>query len=405
MKNNNSITSDATLISHAGSHPEEHFGFVNTPIYRGSTVVFPSVNVMLSGNQRYQYGRWSSPSSEALLEAITGLEGAAGGVLCPSGLSACVTAIMAVVGSGDHILVPDSVYAPTRHFLDTAGKRFGIQATYYNPRIDPMLLGELFEPNTKAVFAESPGSHTLEIQDIPAIAKVAHERGAFLLLDNTWATPLYFKAIEHGVDLSIMAATKYIVGHSDALIGTIAASGRAWPQLKSYHFETGIYVSPDDANLALRGLRTLNVRLERHYRSAMQVAEWLETQEQVERVIYPGLPSHPDHALWARDFKGASGLLSFVTKAAPFNAVEAFLDKLKFFSLGYSWGGFESLAMTTDPSKARTATVWSEKGHLVRLHIGLEDPGELIADLHAGFRRFDEVCGQMSMPAETVFPT
>lgn len=404
MKKNNSITSDATLIAHAGIHPEEHHGFVNTPIYRGSTVVFPSVSVMLSGNQRYQYGRWSNPSSEALLEAITALEGAVGGVLCPSGLSACVTAILAVVGSGEHILVPDSVYAPTRHFLNTAGKRFGIHTTYYDPRINPANLGELFQSNTKAVFTESPGSHTLEIQDIPAIAKVTHERGALVLLDNTWATPLYFKAIEHGVDLSIMAATKYIVGHSDALIGTIAASQRGWQQLKSYHFEAGIHVSPDDANLALRGLRTLHVRLERHYRSAMKVAQWLEAQEQVERVIYPGLPSHPDHGIWARDFKGASGLLSFVTTAASFAAVEALLDELSLFGLGYSWGGFESLVMTADPNKVRSVTTWKDEGHLVRLHIGLEDPDELIADLQAGFERFDSVRQRTSAHPRPIYP-
>ena len=387
LKNKQLSTSDATVIAHSGSHPEDHFGFVNPPIYRGSTVIFPTVDVMQSGDQRYQYGRWNNPSTEALCEAITQLEGSAGTVLCPSGLSACVTAILSVVGSGDHILVPDSVYAPTRHFLNTAGKRFGIETTYYDPQIGAGI-ERLFQRNTEAVFTESPGSHTFEIQDIPAIAKVAHAHGALVLLDNTWATPLYFKAIEHGVDLSIMAATKYIVGHSDALIGTVAASPKAWQQLKSYHFESGTYVSPDDANLALRGLRTLHVRLERHHKSAMKIANWLETHENVSRVIYPGLPSHTNHSLWERDFKGATGLLSFITKRAPIEAVKSLLGNLSLFGLGYSWGGFESLAMTVDPRKLRTTTTWKDDGHLVRLHIGLEDPDDLIADLNIGFEHF-----------------
>lgn len=390
MNNNKLTLTIPTLIAHVGSHPKDHYGFVNTPIYRGSTVVFPSVESMQNGDQRYQYGRWNNPSTEALCEAISSLEGAEGSVLCPSGLSACVTAILSVVGAGQHILVPDSVYAPTRHFLDTAGQRFGIQTTYYDPRIGAQIEA-LYQPNTRAVFTESPGSHTFEIQDIPAIAAAAHRHGILVLLDNTWATSLYFKAIKHGVDLSIMAATKYIVGHSDALIGTIAASARAWPQLKSYHFESGTYVSPDDANLALRGLRTLDVRLERHHRNALCVAKWLEAQRQVSRVIYPGLSSHPQHDLWLRDFSGATGLLSFVTKPAPISAVRALLDKLDLFGLGYSWGGFESLAMTVDPRKIRSTTSWSEEGHLIRLHIGLENPDDLIADLTTGFRRFDAV--------------
>ena len=390
MKNKKVIHSPSTVLTHTGSHPEEHYGFVNPPIYRGSTVIFPNVDSMQHGSQRYQYGRWNNPSTEALCEAITALEGATGTVLCPSGLSDCVTAILSVVGSGEHILVPDTVYAPTRHFLETAGKRFGIETTYYDPQIGHDIK-TLFQSNTKAVFTESPGSHTFEIQDIPAIAEAAHDCGALVLLDNTWATPMYFKAIKHGVDLSIMAATKYIVGHSDALIGTIAASPLAWPQLKAYHFECGIYVSPDDTNLALRGLRTLDVRLERHQRNATKIAQWLEDQKQVARVIYPGLPSHTNHALWLRDFTGATGLLSFVTKPAPFEAVKALLDNLNLFGLGYSWGGFESLAITVDPRNIRSATQWSDEGHLVRLHIGLENPDDLIADLALGFERFDQM--------------
>lgn len=378
-----------TVLAHAGSHPADHHGFVNTPIYRGSTVMFPNVAAMKSGNQRYQYGRWNNPSTEALTEAINALEEAQGSVLAPSGLAACVTAILTAVGAGDHLLVPDSVYAPTRHFCDTAGKRFGFETTYYDPRIGTGI-ERLFRPNTKAVFTESPGSHTFDIQDIPAIVAVAHSRGALVIMDNTWATPLFFKPLRLGVDLSVMAATKYVVGHSDALIGTIAASPRAWEQLKAYQFQAGVYVGPDDANLALRGLRTMGARLARHQDSALTVARWLETRPEVARVIHPALESHPQHRLWRRDFQGSSGLFSFVTKEAPIEAVEALLDGLQFFGLGYSWGGFESLAMCVDPRKMRTATTWHESGHLVRLHIGLEDPRDLLEDLDKGFERFSK---------------
>lgn len=390
MSNDYRNIGTGTVLAHAGSHPEEHHGFVNPPIYRGSTVVFPDVETMSSGGQRYGYGRWGNPTTAALTEAITALEGAEGTVLCPSGLSACTTAILAAVGAGDHLLVPDSVYAPTRHFCETAGKRFGIETSYYDPSIGAGIEA-LFRPNTKAVFTESPGSHTFEIQDIAAIAAVAHRRDALVIMDNTWATPLLFKPIAAGVDLSLMAATKYVVGHSDALLGTVAAGPRAWDRLKALHFQLGMFVGPDDVNLALRGLRTMGVRLARHQDSALKVARWLEQRDEVARVLYPALPSHPQHALWRRDFSGASGLLSFVTKAAPFAAIKAMLDELSFFALGYSWGGFESLAMTVDPRKMRSVTKWDEPGHLIRLHIGLEDPADLIADLEQGFDRFRAV--------------
>lgn len=377
-----------TLLAHASIEPEQHHGFVNTPVYRGSTVAFPTCESMREGRQKYTYGRWNNPSTEALTQALQQLEGAEGTVLCPSGLSACTTAILSVVGTGDHMLVADNVYAPIRAFCEQVGHRLGIEVSFYNPTIGAGIV-DLLKPNTKAIYTESPGSLTLEIQDIPAIAKVAHDHDILVIADNTWGTPLYFPSLELGVDLSIMAATKYIVGHSDAVLGTVSASKRAWDSLKRFHFNTGLFASPDDVTLALRGMRTLDVRLERHYKNATIVAKWLESREEVEAVYYPALESHPQHDLWKRDFKGASGLLSFVTKPSKLAAADALLDNLSLFSIGYSWGGYESLAMIADPKSVRSATSWEIDGHLVRLHIGLEDPSDLIDDLEKGFAKFN----------------
>lgn len=379
-----------TLLTHVSIEPEQHHGFVNTPVYRGSTVAFPTCESMREGLQKYAYGRWNNPSMEALTKALQHLEGAEGAVLCPSGLSACTTAILSVVGTGDHILVADNVYAPVRVFCEQVGKRFGIEVSFYDPKIGRGIVDYLL-PNTKAIYLESPGSLTLEIQDIPAIAKVAHNRDILIIADNTWGTPLYCPSIELGVDLSIMAATKYIVGHSDAVIGTVSASKRAWENLKQYHFDMGLFASPDDVTLALRGMRTLDVRLERHYKNAMIVARWLESRKEVTAVHYPALESHPQHKLWKRDFKGASGLLSFTIQPSTQSAAEALLDNLSLFAIGYSWGGFESLAILADPKPVRSATQWGTDGHLVRLHIGLEDPYDLIADLSAGFSHFNRL--------------
>ena len=382
-----------TLLAHASINPNQHHGFVNTPVYRGSTVAFPTSESMREGRQKYSYGRWNNPSTEALTQALQQLEGAEGTVLCPSGLSACTTAILSVVGTGDHLLVADNVYAPIRAFCEQVGQRLGIEVSFYDPTIGAGIV-DLLKPNTKAIYTESPGSLTLEIQDIPAIAKVAHDHDILVIADNTWATPLYFPSLELGVDLSIMAATKYIVGHSDAVLGTVSASKRAWDSLKRFHFSMGLFASPDDVTLALRGMRTLDVRLERHYRNATIVAKWLETREEVKAVYYPALESHPQHQLWKRDFKGASGLLSFVTKPSIQAAADALLDSLSLFSIGYSWGGFESLAMIADPKPVRSATSWEVDGHLVRLHIGLEDPSDLISDLEEGFARFNMLRSQ-----------
>lgn len=381
-----------TLLAHASIEPEQHHGFVNTPVYRGSTVAFPTCESMREGRQKYTYGRWNNPSTEALTQALRQLEGAEGTVLCPSGLSACTTAILSVVGAGDHLLIADNVYSPVRVFCEHVGARLGIEVTFYDPTIGAGIVDYL-QPNTKAIYTESPGSLTLEIQDIPAIAKVAHAHDILVIADNTWGTPLYFPSLKLGVDLSIMAATKYIVGHSDAVLGTVSASKRAWDSLKRYHFSMGLFASPDDVTLALRGMRTLDVRLERHYKNAMIVAKWLEARSEVEAVYYPALESHPQHYLWKRDFTGASGLLSFLTKPSKQAAADALLDNLSLFSIGYSWGGFESLAMIADPKSVRSATPWEIDGHLVRLHIGLEDPVDLIDDLEKGFTQFNMLRG------------
>jgi cystathionine beta-lyase len=280
----------------------------------------------------------------------------------------------------------DSTYGPTRRFCDEMLTNLGIETTYYDPLIGAGI-GSLMRPHTKVVFLESPGSQTFDIQDVPAIVKIARERGAVTIMDNTWATPLLFKPLEHGVDVSVLAATKYIVGHADAMLGTITATPEAWPAVNRSRDNLGGFASPDDCYLGLRGLRTLALRLARHEASALQVARWLDGRPEVARVLHPALPHDPGHDIWRRDFTGASGLFGAVFKPCPKAAVDAFLNATELFEMGYSWGGFESLIIPTDPAKGRTATAWTEPGPSVRIHIGLEDPDDLIADLEQSFAR------------------
>ena len=378
----------ATRLAHGGRNPRAQHGFVNPPVYHGSTVTFPNVDTMLKGAQTYTYGRRGSPTIDALTSLLAELDGAAGAVLVPSGLSAISTAILAVVGAGDHLLVTDAIYQPGRHFCDTVLKRFGVETTYYDPRIGAEIEA-LVRPNTRAIHIEAPGSITFDMSDLPAITTVARKHGIKTIADNTWATPLFFRPLDHGVDIALMAGTKYVVGHSDVLIGTIAANEETWPALRQLHGTLGLCVGPDDINLSLRGLRTMKVRLDRHQASALEIANWLAGRPEVARVLYPGHPSDPGYPLWKRDFKGASGLLGFVTRPVPVAAVKAMLDGLRLFGLGYSWGGFESLAILSNPKPYRTATSWDDPGHVVRLHIGLEEPADLIADLEAGFERLN----------------
>jgi cystathionine beta-lyase len=374
-----------TKVVSAGRMSKDHFGAVNTPVYRASTILFPDLASMAPGKRPYSYGRRGTPSSKSLEDAIAELEGGTQVVLTPSGLNAVTTAILSVVGHGDHLLVTDSVYGPTRHFCDTTLKRLGVETSYYAPTAD---IAPLLKPNTRAVFCESPGSLTFEIQDIPAIARAAHAKGASVLMDNTWATPLLFDAHGHGVDLSIQAGTKYLGGHADVNIGTVSANESHAQQLKETHGNMGLAASGDDCFLALRGLRTLAVRLKRHQETAFKLTGWLAKRPEVARVIYPALPSDPGYALWKRDFKGASGLFAFELKPVSDSGVAALVEGLHHFGIGYSWGGFESLILPSHIQ--RTAEAFDAKGPVIRIHAGLEDPDDLIADLEQGFARLKD---------------
>jgi cysteine-S-conjugate beta-lyase len=374
-----------TKVTGAGRMSREHFGAVNTPVYRASTILFPDMASLKPGAQRYTYGRRGTPTSQSLEDAIGALEGGARVVLVPSGLNAVTTALLSVVGSGDHLLVTDSAYGPTRHFCDTTLKRMGVETSYYPPTAD---ITPLLKPNTRAVFCESPGSLTFEIQDIPAIAQAAHAHGASVLMDNTWATPLLFDAHGHGVDLSIQAGTKYLGGHADVTLGYISANESHAARLKETHGNLGLHASGDDCFLALRGLRTLAVRLKRHQETALTLTQWLAKRPEVARILYPALPSNPGHLLWKRDFKGASGLFAFELKPTSDQAVAAFVDGLHHFGIGYSWGGFESLILPSHIE--RTAEPFSAAGPILRIHAGLEDAGDLIADLEQGFLRLKD---------------
>ncbi len=368
-------------------------GIVNPPVWRASTILYDDVAHLKRGTETNRdgdlfYGRRGTPTQWALADAITALEpGAEGTMLYPSGVAAVSAALLSVLKPGDHLLMVDSAYDPTRNFCDGFLKSWGVETSYYDPLIGSGIAA-LMQPNTKAVFLEAPGSLTFEVQDVPAIVAAAKAHGARTLLDNTWATSLYFTAIEKGVDLVITAATKYLGGHSDAMLGAVTTHKACWMSLRRTAQMFGQFVSADDAYLVLRGMRTLALRLKQHEASALQIAHWLEEQEEVAQVLHPALPSCPGHELWARDFTGASGLFSFVLQGGEADARAALIDGLQHFGIGYSWGGYESLALPVDPEKYRSATRWDAAGPVVRLSIGLEHPDDLIADLKAGLDRF-----------------
>jgi cystathionine beta-lyase len=375
-----------TQVVTGGRDPTSYHGFVNPPVYHASTVLYPSAEDYVAHRAQYQYGRRGTPTTEALELAVQELEGpqCAHVALLPSGLAAISAALLSVVNAGDHMLVTDSAYGPTRSFCDRILTRLGISITYYDPLVGGAI-GELMQPNTRVVYLESPGSLSFEMQDIAAMTVAAHAKGALALMDNTWASPLYFRPLEHGVDLAIQAGTKYIGGHSDVMLGTVSANSKTAASLKDTVRYSGWCVGPDDVYLGLRGLRTLAIRLDRHFQSGLAVARWLEQRPEVLRLLHPALPSHPGHALWKRDFNGACGLFSIVLKPVPQHAVYAFLDALELFGIGASWGGYESLAIPFDCAPVRTATRWAPGGPGVRFHIGLEAVEDLLADLEQAF--------------------
>lgn len=381
----------ATRVVHAGRRPEWTAGLVSPAVGHASTCVFPTLAdldaAMRNPDAGLYYGRRGTPTQWSLEAALTELEpGAAGTKLFPSGVAAIAAALLAVLESGDHLLMVDTAYDPTRQFCDQMLARLGVETTYYDPMVGSGIAA-LIRPTTRAIFMEAPGSLTFEVQDVPAIVAEAKARGIVTLLDNTWATPLLFPAMAFGIDLSAQSLTKYIGGHSDLMMGSVTAAPDAWTKLQRSTYRLGQCAAPDDAFLAARGLRTLPVRLARHGESGLQVARWLAGHPKVDRVLHPALPSCPGHAHWARDFNGASGLFGFTLKAGERRDMAAFVDGLAHFGMGFSWGGFESLILPVEPHRYRTATRWNAPGQLLRLSIGLEDPGDLIGDLDAGLAR------------------
>ena len=371
-----------TRLAHSGNNPHDYFGFVNPPVVHASTVLYLNAATMVARSQKYTYGTRGTPTTDALASAIDGLEGSAGTIVVPSGLAAVMVPLLAFLSAGDHVLIVDSVYHPTRNFADTMLKRLGVEVEYYDPHVGAGIAA-LIKSSTRVVFTESPASNTFEVQDIPAIASAAHAAGAIVMMDNTWATPLYFRPLDHGVDISIHAATKYPAGHSDVLLGTASANKACWKQLSETFYTMGCCAGPDDVYQVLRGLRTMGVRLDHHQRSALAIAGWLEGQPGVARVLHPALASHPDHDLWKRDFCGSSGIFSIVLAGGGQKQQHAFLDALRIFGLGYSWGGYESLAVPVFLGD-RVVAKGPYDGPLVRLQIGLEDVGDLTADLARG---------------------
>ncbi|MCS3835724.1 cystathionine beta-lyase [Pseudomonas sp. JAI111] len=372
----------ATQFIHAGRTPDQFGGLVNTPIFRGSTILATSFDSWeaskVNGNPYSNYGRFGTPTTRSFEDAIAELEGGHGCCVFPSGLSACVHSLLAFVSTGDHVLMTDNIYGPTRTFATNVLNRMGVEVEFFAPAMGSKI-AELMRPNTRVVFTESPGSLTFEVADLPALCEAAHSVGAFVLLDNTWASPLYFKPFEHGVDVSIQAATKYIVGHSDALLGTATANERAWELLKAGAHDFGQIASPDDLFLALRGLRTMPVRLQRHWTNGVALATSLSEHPAVSEVMHPALPNTPGHDLWKRDFLGASGLFGIRLKSSDSDVLRRLFDHLKLFGIGLSWGGFESLVVPVG-TPVRTCVKSPAQGYVIRVHAGLEHVDDLIAD-------------------------
>jgi cystathionine beta-lyase len=386
-KTSGSSGAPETALTHAGRQTGDHFGFVNTPVFRGSTVLFDTLDDLDDHDASYRYGRQDNPTTRSVTSLVSELEGAAGTVVAPSGLAAITVAMLSALDAGDEVLVTDSAYEPTRNFSRDLLKRYGITARFYNPRAGAGI-ADLFTDRTKAVFVESPGSLTFEVQDLPAIIAAAKQRDITVIVDNSWATPLYLQPLALGADIVVHAATKMFVGHSDVMFGTASANDRSWSRLTRTHRLLGITASPDDAFLVARGLRTLAIRMKEHQARALEMARWLETLPMVLKVFHPALPSHPDHAIWKRDFTGSGSLFSILCEPAPREAVAAMVNDFKLLGMGYSWGGYESLCLPIHPERIRTAVDWNAKGDMFRLHIGFEDIDDLKADLLAGLERY-----------------
>ncbi len=397
--NTRSNKSIGTRLVHNARNPRAQHGFVNTPIHRGSTVLFPTLDALEAAVRAdtrtgsYIYGLMANPNSRELEAMLAQLDGGVGAVVVESGLAAVSVPLLAMLCAGDHLLMTDSCYGPTRTLCNAILPRMGIETTFYDPRIGGAI-DKLIRPNTRVIFMESPGSLTFEFQDVPAIAAAARARGVTTIIDNSWATPLYFRPIEHGVDIVVHALTKYQSGNSDILLGAIVARDEShWKRVKQTAEAHGHYAHPDDCSTCLRGLRSLEVRLARHQASALEVARWLESRPEVARVLHPALASHPDHAIWKRDFSGATGLFGCVLNPSPRGReqLKEFLESLRFFGMGWSWGGFESLVVASDVRGSRVATPWTDEGALLRFQIGLEDPRDLISDLESAFAQAGSV--------------
>ncbi len=377
----------ATQLTRLGRDPGEQQGFVNAPLYKGSTVIYKTMDDLENRRARFSYGTAGSPTIANLEDAWTQLCGAAGTVLSPSGLGAVTLALLSTTKAGDHILMPDSVYRPTRNFCNGMLARYNVATTYY----DPMLgsgIEALIQPNTSTIFLEAPGSQTLEVQDVPAIVAVARKHGIRTIIDNTWATPVFFRAHDHGVDLSVEAGTKYLGGHSDLLLGLVSANAESWPALRATYDALAMLPGADDCVLALRGMRTLHLRLKEAERRGLEMARWLQARPEVSRVLHPAFDSCPGHEYWKRDFTGSSGLFSIVLKPGFSKEDQArMLDGMAIFGMGFSWGGYESLIIPFDCTQYRTATSWKPEGLALRLQIGLEDMDDLKHDLAQGLAR------------------
>jgi len=386
---------DDTALVHLGRDPKAYHGIVNIPVHHASTVLFPTIDAYKksgSGSRKYhsvRYGVYGTPNSFALADAVAQLEGGMGAAVVGSGLAAVTMAMTSVLKSGDHVLVVDSVYGPTRRFCDTQLSRWGVDVTYYDPLIGSAI-STLIKPETRLIFAESPGSLTFEIQDIPAIVEAAHQKDVLVLMDNTWATPLFFKPFAHGVDISIQAGTKYISGNSDQVIGIITARTEAlFQQIKDTTMVFGEIASPDECYLALRGMRSMGARLRQQQVATREITSWLQSRPEVKRILYPALPEDPGHNLWQRDFSGASSLFGVVLHTTSEKTVAEMVNNYRYFKIGASWGGYESLVIPANPKPIRKAVPWTEEGYLLRYHVGLEDPDDLIADLKEGFERLN----------------